>query len=295
MRLGFVGSAHRTLGCRPDKSFRLASYSEERLILTVQMNLECIVKTLQFNLAHNLFFYRIADFIPFASHPICSFDYVEYFRPIFHSLGKFIQENKFRISMHPGQIVILNSRNKEVVQKGIDELTYHSSVLDAMDLDKTAKVQIHVGGVYSDKQEAIKRFIRNFQDLPIAVKTRLVIENDDRSYNLDDCLLLHQKTGIPIVFDAFHHSLFNKGEPVKTAIELAHRTWTTTDGILMVDYSNQEPEKKVGRHSSTINLASFREFMVETNEFDFDVMLEVKDKEKSAIKAIQLLKDLGRV
>lgn len=122
-----------------------------------------------------------------------------------------------------------------------------------------------------------------------------MIENDDRSYNLDDCLLIHQKTAIPIVFDVFHHSLFNKGEPVKTAVELAHRTWTTTDGILMVDYSNQEPGKKVGRHSSTIDLASFREFIVETNEFDFDVMLEIKDKEKSAIKAIQLLKDLGRV
>lgn len=93
MRLGFVGSAHRTLGCHPDKSFRLASYSEERLILTVEKNLECILKTLEFNLANTLLFYRIADFIPFASHPICSFDYVEYFRPMFRELGKFIQES----------------------------------------------------------------------------------------------------------------------------------------------------------------------------------------------------------
>lgn len=61
----------------------------------------------------------------------------------------------------------------------------------------------------------------------------------------------------------------------------------------MGDYSTQEPGKKVGRHASTIDLASFREFMVETD--DFDMMLEVKDKEKSAIKAILLLKEIGRV
>ena len=295
MRLGFVGSAHRTLGCHPDKSFRLASYSEERLILMVQKNLECIVKTLEFNLANNIRFYRIADFIPFASHPICSFDYVEYFRLIFHALGKFIQENEFRISMHPGQYVLLNSQNKEVLQKGIDELNYNTSVLDAMGLDKTAKVQIHVGGVYKNKKEAIDRFIRNFKDLPEAIKDRLVIENDDRSYNLDDCLSIHQKTGIPVVFDVFHHSLFSKGESIQNAVELVYRTWKKADGVLMVDYSTQEPEMKIGRPASTIDLVAFREFMGETIGFDFDVMLEVKDKEKSAIKAISLLKELGRV
>lgn len=127
--------------------------------------------------------------------------------------------------MHPGQYVLLNSRNKEVLQKGINELAYNTSVLDAMGLNKTAKVQIHVGGVYNHKQEAIERFIRNFNDLPEAITERLVIENDERLYNLDDCLVIHQKTGIPVVFDFFHHSLFNKGEPPQNAVKLAQKTW----------------------------------------------------------------------
>ena len=57
--------------------------------------------------------------------------------------------------MHPGQYIILNSRNNKVVKKGINELIYNTSILDAMGLDKTAKVQIHVGGVYNNKQESI--------------------------------------------------------------------------------------------------------------------------------------------
>jgi UV DNA damage endonuclease len=54
----------------------------------------------------------------------------------------------------------------------------------------------------------------------------------------------------------------------------------------MVDYSSQEPNGLPRQHSETINLEDFSLFLKQTEPFDFDVMLEIKDKEKSAIKAI---------
>ena len=54
---------------------------------------------------------------------------------------------------------------KDIVQRSIDELEWHCEALDLMELDNSAKVQIHVGCVYGDKQESVKRFINNYKKL----------------------------------------------------------------------------------------------------------------------------------
>ena len=78
--------------------------------------------------------------------------------------------------MHPDQFVVLNSPNS-VIEKSISELEYHCKVLDAMRLGETAKVQIHVGGVYGNKIEALTRFVRTYKALDNTIRQRLVIEN----------------------------------------------------------------------------------------------------------------------
>lgn len=181
------------------------------------------------------------------------------------------------------------------MQRSIDELNYHCNVLDAMGLDENAKIQIHVGGVYGDKPMAIKRFIKRYNSLNESIKKRLVIENDDRLFSLKDCLLIHQITKIPVIFDIFHHECLNNGEYIKDAILQAQATWKKPDGLLMIDYSNQKADKRKGAHAITIDLSLFRNFIIETEGLDFDIMLEIKDKEKSAIEALRLLKNLKRL
>ena len=56
----------------------------------------------------------------------------------------------------------------------------------------------------------------------------------------------------------------------------------------MVDYSSQEPNGSPRQHAETIDIEDFDLFLKQTQQFDFDIMLEIKDKEKSAIKAITL-------
>lgn len=189
--------------------------------------------------------------------------------------------------MHPDQFVLLNSPHEDVVTRSIRELDYHCRVMDSMELDSTAKIQIHVGGVYKAKPQAIERFIKRYKTLSLSLKKRLVIENDDRLYSLRDCLEIQAHTGLPVLFDTLHHECLNHGETKREAIETALRTWKTEDGILMVDYSSQEKGAKKGKHAESIDRNNFKDFLRETQGLDFDIMLEIKDKEKSAAQAIE--------
>jgi len=224
MKIGYL-CLNRSLGCTPNRTFRLASYSPEKLIEIVKQNLGCLKKTLEFNYRHHLYFFRIGSgLVPFASHPVCRFNWQREFKSRFLEIGQFIRKHSFRINMHPDQFILLNAQKNPVIKNSLRELEYHADVLDLLGLDQTAKIQIHVGGVYGDKKAAMARFINVYQKLPLKIKKRLVIENDHRSYSLKDCLLISKETGIPVVFDFFHHQCLNNGESPNEALVKAKKT-----------------------------------------------------------------------
>jgi UV DNA damage endonuclease len=191
--------------------------------------------------------------------------------------------------MHPGQYTVLNSNNQKVFHNSIKDLEYHVQILDLMQLNKSAKVQIHVGGVYNDKKKSVKRFKNRYTNLEENIKNRLIIENDDKSYNLDDCLDIHNSIEIPIAFDIYHHECFNNGKDLASAFKLFIYTWEKEDGIPIVHYSSEHPIKGKCKHAETIDLTHFQRFLGTTRKFNFDIMLEIKDKEKSALKALELI------
>jgi UV DNA damage endonuclease len=297
MRIGYP-CVNRTIGCTASSTFRLKSYTESRVRQTVKKNLDCLRRILQFNLEHKLFFFRVSsDLVPFASHPINRFNWQTHFQEDFEEIGKFIIENKMRISMHPDQFTLINSIKDEIFERSNNELKYHVEILDLMKLDASAKVQIHVGGAYGDKKQSIERFVKRFNELDDSIVMRLVIENDDTLYDLNDCLKINSQIQIPILFDVFHHKLNNsQNVTTKESFQLTAKTWNKVrDGVPMVDYSSQEPNGSLRQHSETIDVEDFGSLLKETESFDFDVMLEIKDKEKSAIKAIDFATKAGRV
>ncbi|MCX8205810.1 MAG: UV DNA damage repair endonuclease UvsE [Candidatus Micrarchaeota archaeon] len=282
------------IGCTANTTFRLASYSHEKMRQCVSNNISCLWRILQFNLASRLMFFRISsDIVPFASHPVCDYAWEKLHRKELRRIGKLILESGMRISMHPDQFVLLNSPDKGIVGRSVAELEYHAKVLDVMGLRRDAKIQIHVGGVYGNKWRAIDRFCDVYFSLPVSVCRRLVIENDDRLYSLKDCLEVHGRTGIPVLFDSFHHTCLNNGESVRTALKEAADTWGDGDGRLMVDYSEQEKGSRPGTHASHIDVRRFSKFIREARPLDFDIMLEIKDKEVSALKAKDVLARQG--
>jgi len=294
MRIGYP-CINTKIGCKSSRTFRLKSYSEERLIETVENNLFCLGEILRFNLIHKLLFLRItSDLVPFASHPICRFNWQRHFQKQFKAIGDFIKSNNMRISMHPDQFTLINSIDEVVFENSTRELAYHAEVLDLMKLDTSAKIQIHVGGVYGDKKKSMKRFVKRFESLDEKIKRRLVVENDDRRYRLKDCLRISGETKSPVLFDVLHHEINSSGETIREAFGLFTRTWKEKNGLPMVDYGSSKEADLKGKHSKSIDLEHFGNFLEETSAFDFDVMLEIKDKEKSALKAVEIAKNDDR-
>ncbi|MBN2601918.1 MAG: UV DNA damage repair endonuclease UvsE [Candidatus Marinimicrobia bacterium] len=290
MKIGYP-CINRSIGCSGNKTFQLKSFTKERLLETVQSNLDCLEKILIFNVINHLLFFRISsDLVPFASHPIMSINWQEEFKNRFKSIGEYIKEKNIRISMHPGQYTVLNSPSSDVVQRSAAELDYHAQILELMDLTSEAKIQLHVGGVYGNKLESLQRFIRNYRQLNSRIKRYLVVENDERSYCLVDCLNISAETGAPVLFDVFHESIFTKNFMLNTALELQKETWSDSDGIPMLDYSSQKADGKMGAHSDDLVSLDFLDFINESQPYEFDLMLEIKNKEKAALEALELVK-----
>lgn len=313
MKIGYP-CINNSIPRNASSTFRLASYSESKMIQTVKDNVFHLHQILRYNVKNNLLFFRISSgLIPFASHPVCKFAWHKIFQSELKQIGDYIKRHNIRISMHPDQFVVLNSPNEKIVQNSINELKYHCNLLDTMHLDYTAKVQIHVGGVYGNKVHAIDRFIKTYNNstqlADDSIKNRLVIENDDHLYSLKDCLYINQCTGIPIVFDNFHYECFvNNTKELKVKEEVSIRnplqkamsTWKiNNDGLPMVDYSSQDigtidnysgVMNRIGKHTGRIDIKSFKYFIKQTEGLDFDIMLEIKDKEISALKALEIVR-----
>ncbi|MBN2364340.1 UV DNA damage repair endonuclease UvsE [candidate division WOR-3 bacterium] len=294
MNIGYP-CINRSIDCTSNSTFRLRNFTKENLIAKVENNICCLKKILGFNADKGLLFFRISsDLVPFASHPVMEFDWLNHFKDELKSLGSFIRKNRMRISMHPDQFTIINARDSKIVKRSIEELEYHCDLLDSLGLDSTAKIQIHVGGVYDDKTASKLRFAENYLELPEKIKKRLVIENDDRHYGLKDCMEIYDKIRVPVLFDVFHHEVCNSGEILSEALEKSAKTWSKKNGTPMIDYSSQKRGSRKGSHAETLEKNHFVKFLKDSDGFDFDLMLEIKDKEKSAIKALKLVNEKRR-
>lgn len=289
MNIGFVGDS-KVLGVSTGRKFRLASYSRERFLETCEMNIKNLDRTVRYASDSGFRFYRInSQLIPFASHPVCKAPWREVFAEPLREIGAFIRKSGMRISMHPDQFVVLNAREPQVVRAAVDELLYHAAVYTLLGLGREHKFQLHVGGIYGDKDESIRRFIRSYKELPEEVKRHLVIENDDRLYSVADCYRIYQETGVPILLDIFHHEMLNNGELVVEAVSLCRSTWQPEDGLPMIDYSSQAAGGRPGKHTDSIDMEHFAAFLKMLPSDDFDIMLEIKDKDVSGMKALEFL------
>jgi len=217
------------------------------------------------------------------------FNWQEYFKIKFQAIGNYIKKHLIRITMHPGQYTVLNSINDKVFKNSLNELIYHSDVLDLLELDRTAKIITHVGGVYGDKQNSIKRFISRYNSLDKRIKQYYVIENDDKNFDVSDCLEISEQTGIPVIFDVYHHECNTTKEKVLDVLKKVSKTWKPEDGLPIIHYSSEHLIKGKCRHADSININHFKTFIESTKNNDFDIMIEIKNKETSALKAINAI------
>lgn len=286
-----IGYACLTVGV-PGTSFRTcrkANATEEKLKELIQFNLQSLEKVIDYNIKNNIKLFRISsDIIPFGSSPVNSLAWWELFKPQFEQIGKKIKSSKMRVSMHPGQYTVLNSPDEDVVSRAVEDLNYHTRFLDSLGVGPAHKIILHIGGVYQEKEKAMERFVESYRTLSEAIKKRLVIENDDRSYTVSEVLVISQATGAPVIYDNLHNAI-NTSDITKDDaywIELTRKTWRPEDGRQKIHYSQQSAMNRIGAHTRTISLDPFMDFYHQVSREDLDIMLEVKDKNLSAVKCI---------
>ena len=163
-------------------------------------------------------------------------------------------------------------------------------IFDMLGLERSPynKINIHCNGVYGDKKAAMDRFCKNFELLPESVKTRLTVENDDKSsmYSVKDLMYIHERIGIPIVFDYHHHKFCTGDLSEQEALELAISTWPK-DIKPIVHYSES---KALHEGNEKVKPQAHSDYINELPNLygnDVDVMVESKAKELAIIPFIK--------
>ena len=284
-----IGYACLNIGT-PDTNIRSImqrNATSEKLTEVTAHNLAALEKMIHYNRKNNIQLFRISsDLIPFGSSPVNALPWWDIHAEAFQHIGAKIRKSGMRVSFHPGQYTVLNSPDEDVVARAILDLAYHAKMLECLGVDNQHKIVLHVGGIYGDKKEALERFEQNFRRLPEAVRNRLIIENDDRLYNIEEVLELAHRLQIPAVYDNLHHAINPppSGGTDPYWITEAKKTWKAADGNQKIHYSQQAPGKRPGAHTDTIDLKTFLTFHDQLEDKQIDIMLEVKDKNLSAIK-----------
>lgn len=288
-----IGYACLTVGVPgvKQRTCTIKNVAPDVLINLIQSNLEAQNKILDYNIKNGIHLFRISsDIIPFGSHPVNTLKWWEVFSDKLNELGHKAITNGIRLSMHPGQYTVINSPDEAVAVRAVEDLRYHARLLDAMGIGSEHKIILHIGGIYGDKTAALERFIGQYRCLDENIRQRLVIENDDRQYTISDVLSVGESEGIPVVFDNLHHQI----NPDNTLSEMewitaCAGTWKQWDGIPKIHYSQQDTGKRPGSHSTTMNVDDFLMFYNCIPNPNTDIMLEVKDKNLSAIKCINAI------
>jgi UV DNA damage endonuclease len=267
------------------RTVRLANASPERLRDVITRNLTDLLAILRYNHEERFCLFRInQSIIPYASHPINTIPWwdEEEFGPLLRCNGDYINTQCLRVSMHPGQYTVLNSENPAVVEAAVAEVQATCRVLEMMGLPRRHKIVVHGGAGKPTHAVALERLEATWARLPAAARARLVLENDDTVFSIEELLPVCRRLGIPLVFDWLHHRAVPGGwaeRPLPDIMAEVVATWRPEDGPPKVHFSSQDPEKRPGAHAYWLDPEEFLRFAEGMNGLTVDVMAECKGKD----------------
>ncbi len=302
IRFGYVAISLGIPQGSPNKTTTLLNLNKikdradqlSKLSRLARENVDTQLRVLRYNVAHNIKIFRITShLIPLATHPITrEWDYCEEYREEFCAIGDIVKKYELRISAHPDHFTILNSPVGSVMETALADLRYHNNLFCAMGLGSESKLVLHVGGVYKDKSQSLNRFIAAFQQLPDELRERIIIENDDKSYNAKEVLALCQQVNTPMVLDVHHHICCNDGTSLCTFLPAIFATWGSA--IPKIHFSSPKCGTNIRAHADYINIDEFMDFLAAAREWnqDFDIMIEAKQKD---LALFALMKELQKI
>ncbi len=154
--------------------------------------------------------YRLSSStVPYGTHPdLPDFDYRRQLADCeqeLAALGAKANALGLRLSTHPGQYTVLNALDETLRRKSSLDLEQDAALLDALGQGDEGVVVLHVGGVYGDRVGALDRWAVAYEALTERARARVVVEHDERSFDLEDVLELHRRTGVRVIYDHHHH------------------------------------------------------------------------------------------
>ena len=254
-------------------------------------NVRDLFTILQWNNRKGIKLFRVSsDIFPWASeYGIENLPQYKRIEMILQACGNYAKQNGIRVNAHPGPFNVLVSPRENVVQNTITDLEIHGKIFDMMGLEKSPynNLNIHCNGVYGDKQSAMDRFCTNFERLSDSVKSRLTVENDDKGtmYSVKDLMYIHERIGIPIVFDYHHHQFCTGDLSEQDALELAMTSWPKSI-TPEVHYSES---KALHEENSKLKPQAHSDYIKELPNLYgnvVDVMVEAKAKELAILPFI---------
>jgi UV DNA damage endonuclease len=273
------------------RTCRLDTYKKNGLVYVKELalkNLSDLLKLLKWNVEHNIYFMRLSsEIFPFASHKEFGYS-IDFADTLLSQIGDYAKRNKIRLTMHPGQYDVLSSPKEEIIQNTILDLNHHCDILDKMGLDSGSVMIIHGGGVYGDKGKALERLEKNILRLPERSRNRLVLENCEMSYCVEDLLPISEKLLIPIVLDFHHDQIYPSSKKIEFYFDRVFEVWNKRGIKPKVHVSNSLPgitdtDSKTARRKHSDFIEYFHDSLLMI-KFDIDVMLECKMKEQGILK-----------
>jgi UV DNA damage endonuclease len=260
----------------------------ENLSAICRHNAEALQKALRYCRDNKIKDFRInSQILPLKTHPAIGYRIKELsaheqITRTFKHGGKFCRDHDVRTTLHPDQFIVLSSPHREVVQRSVADLIYQAEVAQWVNADV---INIHGGGAYGDKAESLHRLRRRIEQLPDAVRSRLTLENDDRSYTPKDLLPVCRDMGIPLVYDVHHHRCLPDGSSVEATTELALATWNREPLFHISSPKHGWESSNFRNHHDFINIADFPQCWQQL-QTDITIEVEAKAKELAVLKLI---------
>ena len=263
----------------------------ELLKSLIIQNLKDVITMIKWNEDNGIKVFRLSsELFPHKSNPKVEDYTFDFALDLLKEIGNLSKKFNQRLTFHPGQYNVIGSPNDKSFKQTIRDLKYHADVLDLMGMDQNSVMVIHGGGVYGNKVETLNRWCEQFQQLPDNVRKRLVLENCEKCFSIEDCLYVSEKVNIPVVFDTHHFECYNKLHPDETLkypeeyIQEILKTWARR-GIKPKFHVSEQGTGRIGHHSDYIE--EIPEYLLEIPSkygVEIDIMIEAKMKEQAIFK-----------
>lgn len=302
LRLGYVGINLTLQGAKGGPRLRSItakrlepmSPRERRPLLyqVARSNLKTLEAVIRWNREQGIHLFRItSDLVPLATHPVAAeWDWEADLAAEFAAVARLARETGIRLTLHPGQFVVLNAPDEELVAKSMQDLSYHARILELLELGPESGLVLHIGGGYGDRAAAARRFVENFARLERRIAERLWVENDDVTWDTAEVLAIAREIRRPMVFDLHHHRVLREDDWLPW-LEQILPTWGDLRPKLHFSSPRDGPRSR--HHAAYIDPDDFRAFAGRVPDLDADVMLECKMKDKALLALREAVPGLG--